>query len=217
MARPRADDYDDKRLAILARSAALFAERGYARTTMAEIGEACGISKALFYYYYKNKEALLYDMLASHLGGLAAAVAEADERGGPARARLRAMVQALLDVYVNADALHKVQMNDLGILPAAQQNALKRIERGIVERFARALLEINPALGTGRRLIKPVTMSLFGMLNWHHTWFRPNGPLSREAYAELATDIIVAGAKAVEAEMPSAARSRSRKQALPAE
>lgn len=211
MARPRADDYDDKRRLILARSAELFAERGYPRTTMAEIGEACGISKALFYHYYKSKEVLLYDMLASHLGHLAEAVAAAEAGEADPKRRLQAMVGAVLDVYEDADALHKVQMNDLGILPEQQQNVLKRIEREIVQRFARVLLEINPALGVGRRLIKPVAMSLFGMLNWHHTWFRADGPLTRAAYAELATTIIVAGVEAMasgQSERASAARSR---------
>lgn len=203
MARPRAIDYDDKRLAILARSAELFAERGYPRTTMSEIAEACGISKGLFYHYYASKEALLYDMLASHLGRLADAVAGADQRALAPQLRLKRMVAAVLTVYEDADALHKVQMNDLGILPAAQQDELRTIEREVVERFAAALVEINPALGSGRRLLKPVTMSLFGMMNWHHTWFRPDGALTREGYADLAVAMIVAGAGALENDSPA--------------
>ena len=200
MARPRALDYDDKRLAILARSAELFAGRGYARTTMSEIAEACGISKGLFYHYYASKEALLFDMLASHLGRLADAVAAADDRALAPEPRLKSMVSAVLAVYEDADALHKVQMNDLDILPGAQQDDLRTIEREIVERFASALVEINPALQSGRRLLKPVTMSLFGMMNWHHTWFRPDGALTRDGYADLAVSMIVAGARALDAD-----------------
>ena len=39
MARPRADDYDDKRKAILKTSAALFAEHGYDRASMNQIAK----------------------------------------------------------------------------------------------------------------------------------------------------------------------------------
>jgi TetR/AcrR family transcriptional regulator len=49
----------------------------------------------------------------------------------------------------------------------------------------------------GSPLLSPVTMSLFGMLNWHSMWFRADGPMTREAYAELVTDLILAGARDV--------------------
>jgi hypothetical protein len=37
----------------------------------------------------------------------------------------------------------------------------------------------------------PVTMSLFGMMNWVYMWFKDGGPISREDYADLATDLIL--------------------------
>ena len=40
-------------------------------------------------------------------------------------------------------------------------------------------------------------MSLFGMLNWHYMWFRPNGLMTRKDYAALATEIILEGTKGV--------------------
>ena len=193
MARPRAIDYDDKRHAILARSATLFAERGYARTSMTEIGEACGISKALFYHYYASKEQLLADMLAEHFAELDIAVGAADDAGTAPAVRLNRMVRALLAVYADRDALHKVQMNDLAVLPVAMQRELKIVERRLVDRFARVVVDLNPGLRHRPELVKPVTMSLFGMLNWHHTWFRDNGPLTRDAYADLATRLFING------------------------
>lgn len=193
MARPRATDYDDKRKAILARTARLFAERGYARTSMSEIGEACGISKALFYHYYESKEQLLADMLAEHFSELEAAVAAVDEAALGPRPRLAAMVGALLAVYADRDDLHTVQMNDLGVLPREVQHRLKSIERGLVERFARAVVDVVPQLAAEPQLVKPLTMSLFGMLNWHHTWFREEGPMSRREYADLVTRVFIDG------------------------
>ena len=46
-------------------------------------------------------------------------------------------------------------------------------------------------------MLKPVTMSLFGMLNWHYMWFREQGAVSREAYADLATTVLLEGAQAL--------------------
>ena len=38
--------------------------------------------------------------------------------------------------------------------------------------------QVLPAIGRSKTLLKPVTMSLFGMLNWHYMWFRDGGTMS---------------------------------------
>jgi TetR/AcrR family transcriptional regulator len=40
-------------------------------------------------------------------------------------------------------------------------------------------------------LLKPLTMSLFAMLNWAYTWFKEDGPMSRADYARLAAGRII--------------------------
>ena len=210
MSRPRAADHDLKRRAILDRSAELFAERGYARTSMSEIAEACGSSKALLYHYYENKEQLLYDLLEAHFVKLDEAVQAADVPDAPPVQRLHGLVAALLAAYEGADALHKVQINELALLPPARQQELKAYERRLVDLFARVLRDINPTLARGSRLLKPVTMSLFGMINWSYLWFRPGGPMSRLDYADLVTQIMVDGIARLGADGPAPTRQRSR-------
>jgi TetR/AcrR family transcriptional regulator len=77
-------------------AAKLFAERGYARTSMSEIAAACGSSKALLYHYYENKEQLLYDLLEVHFIKLEESVKAADALGVPPVERLRGLIAALL-------------------------------------------------------------------------------------------------------------------------
>lgn len=202
MARPRAADYDEKRAHILHASAELFSAHGYDRTSINDIASACGVSKALIYHYYPNKEQLLVDIIGRHLTHLVEAVEQAAAGTPPGDQRLRAIVGALLEAYRDADTLHKIQVSELSRLPQAHQDELKTVERALVGKFSQALAEAVPELSHNGRLLKPVTMSLFGMLNWHYMWFRPDGPMSREAYAELATGLILAGARDV------AARSR---------
>ncbi len=205
MPRPRASDHDLKRRAILDRAAQLFAGRGYTRTSMAEIAEACGVSKALLYHYYENKEQLLFDLLEAHFADLLATVEAADDPSLAPHRRLRALVGGLLDAYEGADAVHRVQINDLATLPPERQNTLKEYERRLVALFADALAELNPRLRRNR-LLKPVTMSLFGMLNWHHMWFRPGGPMSRSEYADLTAQIMTDGISRLATEPPAKPR-----------
>ena len=194
MKRARAVDYDDKRNAILQRSAQLFAEGGFERTPMSGVAAACGVSKPLLYHYYDSKEALLFDILHRHLKDLCDMAAAADRPEAKPEERLRSLVGAMLDGYRDADAEHKVQINALAALPEDKQNTLKALERELVSRFADALKGVVPALDDGW-LLKPVTMSLFGMLNWHYMWFRPEGPVSRQEYGDIATRIIIGGAR----------------------
>jgi len=197
MARPRAVDYDDKRNAILSASARAFADTGFDGASMSQIALACGVSKALLYHYYTNKEQLLFDVIEAHLEDLVAAVREVDRSTSP-EDRLVRLCVVILEAYRDADAEHKVQINNLSRLPADKQDILKRMERDLVDVFAEALAEANPELASNRRLLKPVTMSLFGMLNWHYLWFRPAGPVSREDYAAIAARLVVAGSRALD-------------------
>lgn len=193
MARTRASDHEMKRRAILDCATTLFAKRGYGRASMAEIAVACGTSKALLYHYYANKEQLLFDILHAHFAAIEEIVAEVDRPGMDPRQRLHALVDALLIAYQGADATHRVQINDLASLPAPRQDVLKEYERRLVARFASALADVNPSLKRGRKLLKPVTMSLFGMVNWSYLWFKADGPMSRGQYAELVTRIMTDG------------------------
>jgi TetR/AcrR family transcriptional regulator len=209
MARPRAADHHLKRRAILDRSAELFADRGYARTSMSEIATACGTSKALLYHYYENKEQLLHDLLKAHFVELEEAVQAADAADAPPVERLRRLIAALLAAYAGADAVHKVQINELGALPSSRQEELKSHERRLVDLFARVLRDINPALARGNGLLEPVTMTLFGMINWSYLWFRPGGPMSRSAYADLVTRMAVDGISNLDPKSLARGRLRS--------
>jgi TetR/AcrR family transcriptional regulator len=208
MARVRAADYDGKRQTILDRSATLFARNGYDRTSMAEVASACGVSKALLYHYYASKETLLFDILHDHLQELLNAAGAVDRTLAP-RARLRALVGALLKAYRDADHDHKIQINELGKLPATQQRRLKDMERELVRIFADAIAAQNPALALNRSLLKPVTMSLFGMLNWHYMWFRDHGTMTREDYADVATTLLIEGAAALTTQNATPKRQRA--------
>ncbi|GAB5467304.1 MAG: TetR/AcrR family transcriptional regulator [Rhodospirillales bacterium] len=197
MARPRAQDYDQKRSSICKTATQLFAAQGFDRTSIASVAAACGVSKALLYHYYDSKEALLFDIISLHLEELNQALEAADDPALPPDRRLRLLIGALLEAYRDADDEHRVQIAAMPTLPPDLVEELRALERLLVGRFAKVLLAVNPALEAQPGYLKPVTMSLFGMLNWVYLWFRPDGAISREDYADLATTMILEGVKAV--------------------
>ena len=191
MARTRAADFEDKQRAILSSAASVLAEQGMDKASMAQIATQAGVSKALLYHYYPGKDALIFDIIRTHLSELDEAVAAADDATLAPRARLRALVGAVLECYRDADNYHKVQLNGTPTLPAEQRQAIHAIERRIVGHFSSALHAVRPDLAAA--LLMPVTMSLFGMLNWVYMWFRDGGSLTRERYAEVATALVLDG------------------------
>lgn len=198
MARTRAVDFEEKQRVILDHAAAVFAEQGMDKASMAAVASQAQVSKALLYHYYPSKDALIFAIIQTHLEELEAAVEAADDPSLPLEKRLRKLVGALLEAYRGADNQHKVQLNAALALSDAQKAEIMALERGIVKRFAVVLDQINPGLNTKERpLLTPVTMSLFGMMNWMYMWFKDGGRISRQDYADVATTLILEGIKAV--------------------
>jgi AcrR family transcriptional regulator len=197
MARTRAADFDEKRRSILDSAAAVFAKLGMERASMAQIAQENNVSKALLYHYYPSKDLLIFDIGRTHLIELEEAIIEADRPDLEPRARLRHLIGGVLENYRTASNFHQVLLNGTGSLTEAQRLELREMERRIVKAFSDVLTDINPALAQNRAGVTPVTMSLFGILNWVYTWFRPSGALSREGYADMVTALFLDGAAAM--------------------
>lgn len=197
MARTRANDYEDKQRSILAGAAAVFAELGMDKSSMSLVAKRCDISKPLLYHYYESKDALIFDIVRTHLIELDEALAAADRPDAPPEERLRLLIHQVLEKYRDADNEHKVQLNIAGTLAEEQTTEIRALERQVVKRFTPVLLQINPQLNERKPFLMPVTMSLFGMLNWVYLWFRDDGPITREEYADMATTLVLGGIRAI--------------------
>ncbi len=192
MPRGIARDHEEKRTAIRKGAAAYFAEHGFDRASMTGAAKHCGVSKALIYHYYDSKESLLFDILDAHLSTLVAEVEAAPETDG-----LRGLVRAILVAYKGADAEHKLQLDALSVLEPEAQQKLFALQRRLIDMMGDALMKAAPeALGDGQKL-RPVTMSVFGILNWYYMWNRPGQGLSREEYADLVSDMLLGGIRAL--------------------
>jgi hypothetical protein len=68
--------------------------------------------------------------------------------------------------------------------------------------FAKTVAALQPALAQAA-LAKPVTMLLFGMINWMFTWVRPGGELDHAALAPMVADLFLGGLPALAAAHPT--------------
>lgn len=191
MPRGIARDHDQKREAIRKGAAEYFAANGFDRASMTGAARHCGVSKALIYHYYDSKEALLFDILDTHLTALVETAGGIDPAAG-----LQPLICAILEAYADADAEHKLQLDALGVLTEDLQAPLIALQRELVAIMSRTLAREAPDLD-GTEKLSPITMSVFGILNWFYMWHRPGKGLSREDYSALATGMVLNGIRAL--------------------
>ena len=196
MARGKSASYDDQRDMILVHAAALFAKHGYPSTSMNQVAQACQLSKATLYHYYRDKYSLLVSITDGHVSRLAAMVereqALALELTLTAEVRLRHLIYRIVEEYSGAQDAHRVLTEDVRFLEPADRERVLDKERRVVAGFAQAVADMKPHLDS-EHLSKPLTMLLFGMVNWMFTWMKPNGELNHAAMGSIVADLFLGG------------------------
>jgi len=203
MSRTRSASFEQHREAIRAQAARLFARHGYPVTPIAELARSCGISKALLYHYYRDKEQLLFDIADRYLDSLLSIVAEVEAQPLVPPARLRQLIERFMGAYEDAAVFHRVLVQDVKYLKAPHRNHINAKQRRVVQSYADAVAAAAPQLA-GSPLLKPVTMTLFGMINWTFTWLKDDGPVRYTDMAPVVADLFLNGVAAVQPPAASA-------------
>jgi TetR/AcrR family transcriptional regulator len=211
MARARAENYAEQREGILNHAATLFAKKGYVGTSMNDVALACGLSKPTLYHYYRDKDEMLASIAEGHVSRLVQLVdsVEAESPATPQK-RLELLITRFLLEYSHAQDAHRVLTEDVKFLPAVDRERILDQERYVVEAYAQAIGALRPDVQTAG-LEKPVSMLLFGMLNWMFTWLKPNGPVTHESIAPLVCDLFFNGLTGVSVQGAPAAKKAAGK------
>ena len=198
MPRGKAPTFELQRAAILQTAARLFAQKGFAGASMADLARACGVSKALLYHYYRDKEHLLFDTADSYMDALIGIVEEVRARGLAPMQHFRALVARFMQEYEHSQAQHMVLVQDVKFLGESERSQVVAKERRVVEAFAQAIAALKPRFRS-KALRVPLAMILFGMINWTFTWLRADGPLTYQDMAKVVTEIYLRGVSSREA------------------
>lgn len=190
MARTQAPDYEERRIAIIDKAADLFAKRGFMGASVADLAAACNTSKSLFYHYFPSKEDILYDVMSSHIDELVDDIDEVARQGGTADTQFEALIRAFLRHYVGAASRQKVVLNELAHLPENLRDKIVLKQRHIIAVTQKLLLAYNPQLAGNPARARVQTMLLFGMINWTHNWYDPEGVLKIDELADMVLETI---------------------------
>lgn len=196
MARPIAKDHSVKRDHILKTAARVFADTGFARASMSQVAQDCGVSKANIYHYYPSKDALLFAILDTYLRALRDRLQTLPLEDLPPKDQLRLMIVETLHAYNGMDDEHKIQTEGIPLLSPQQQAVLKGYQRDMVNQLSGIVTAVAPQVFDGdRRKLRATVMSIFGMLNWFYMWNSRADEGARADYAEIVTNLTLSGVK----------------------
>ena len=102
-ARPKGRPADlnegEMRERLLRTAARLFAEAGYAATSIQTIVDAAGTTKPMVYYYFKNKEGLYRELVEEAFGRIREKYEQVGTSSGGIETKLVAVVEANFELY----------------------------------------------------------------------------------------------------------------------
>ncbi len=187
----------DRRKALVERqmmekACALFAEKGYAGTSLTDIADAVGLTRGAVYYYFKNKEALLEaiveEVTLRPLHEITTWRASAPE--APAE-RLRDFIRMrVLGVLQRPLQMRMIEVTEAALPPdlLARHTAAKR---NILSEY-RSLVSDGILSGDFRPVDDRIAaLGLIGMVNWTTYWFVEGRKDNAEEIAKQIADMAV--------------------------
>ncbi|MCS7219213.1 MAG: TetR/AcrR family transcriptional regulator [Thermus sp.] len=179
---------------ILEEAAKLFTEKGYEATSVQDIAQAVGLSKAALYHHFAGKEEVLYAISLQALEGLVREGEKALALPDPAQALLRFMEGHARFFEENYPFFVTMLQGIKSLSPERRAETVALRDRH--EANLRAILRRGVAMGVFRPLDVALTgRAIFSLLNWMIRWFRPGGPLRAEEVARGYFDLILRGIK----------------------
>jgi AcrR family transcriptional regulator len=183
---------ESKRAEILKSAAAAFRRRGYHGASVEEIADALRMTKGSLYYYFKNKEEILFFCHDWSLDLLLGALRDARAQDARPDQRLRRLIVAF--VHMILDELHGTALT---LDPQALSPPLLRkviAKRDQFDRGLRDILQQGMRQGVfARGDAKLLSFAILGAVNWITRWFDPRGPATSQQIADQFADYLVNG------------------------
>jgi AcrR family transcriptional regulator len=178
-------------------SVELFAEHGYAQTSVQQIVDAAGVTKGALYHYFSSKDDLLFDIYDRMLSLQRDHLDEIVARNLDPKETIRLVC---IDVILTSiDWMHEgvVFFRSQHMLSAERQREVKRRRRQYNDAFEEILVR-GRAGGVFRADIPPAILiaHFFSDVHYLAQWYSPGGALSPEQVAGELTDLYLAGLRA---------------------
>lgn len=177
---------------ILQCAARIFRRKGYHGTRMEEIAAELRMTKANLYYYFRNKEDILYTCHLRSLEIGLEALRLARRSKTPADDRLRLLLRHYMLGLMDELRGSVVLLEEGALSPALRKKIIEK--RDLYERGLRQIIDEGVQEGRFAPCDPKVqTFIILGAVNWIPKWYSPDGPLAPETIAGAFTHSLVRG------------------------
>jgi AcrR family transcriptional regulator len=185
----------ERRDEILAIAAELFAERGFAATTVREIADAAGILSGSLYHHFDSKESMVDELVRGLLDRLGDAYRRIAATAGDPPQMLRALVREAFAAIATERATVAVMVNEWNLFVTFPRFAYLRDVEEQTEFIWAGVLARGAATGAFRADLD--SRMLYRMLRdaiWVSVrWYRPDGPDGPQQIADAYVDVLLRG------------------------
>ena len=170
---------------------------------MRDIAVACGISKALLYHHFANKEEIYSRVTVGSTDELYLFVRDRVPSGPPS-AKIRAFMVATAEYFRRYRWAWIASTTAFWNDPDRHRQRERMTRRDRYENFLRGLIEEAIEAGEIRRIDVPMAGRLIlSSLNWMHRWHNPNKSLTPEQIADVYFDLVFNGLRAGDVSLPA--------------
>jgi AcrR family transcriptional regulator len=189
----RSETRFDRRLSEILRHATdVFDEKGYEGASMRDLSRASGMSLAGLYYYFESKEKLLYLIQRHTFTTIVERLRRRLDGVLDPEARIRVFILNHLEYFLDNQKAMKVLSHEDEVLKNGHGVEIASLKR----EYVRTCVELLEQFKRAKELefsSRTAALSLFGMMNWIYTWYKPRADGNAEELAREMGDIFLRG------------------------
>ncbi|MCD0445682.1 TetR/AcrR family transcriptional regulator [Glycomyces sp. A-F 0318] len=185
---------------VLRAALGLFAEQGYANTSVQQIVEAAGVTKGAMYHYFTSKDDLLFAIYERMLSLQKRRLDEITAAGGATEDVLRAVCEDVVLTSIDFLPEGTIFFRSQHMLTPERQQEVKRRRREYHDKFAE-LIDRGKAEGRFRTDVSTSVLiaHFFSDVHYLPNWFSADGPEDGGEVAAQLTELFLRGIRSGDA------------------
>ncbi len=178
-------------------AAQIICEKGFDATSMNDIAEAVGITKAGIYHHIPGKKDLLFRIMSFGLDKLDEEVIIPAQAITDAEQRLRAIITNHVQLITSRSTRHgnpiTIVVDEVAGLAPAHRRKIDQRKRAYFDLIRETLKQLKAEGKLNDVDVTAAAFSLIGMILWLSRWYSPEGRLTPEQLSEEITNVALGG------------------------
>lgn len=180
-----------RRAQILEKAAHLFCAKGYDSTSMSDIADAVGITKAGLYYFVESKEHLLYLITDYGLDLLEETVLNPLKNVEGSVDLLRRLIVLHINMVIHRPREVTIILHERTALTGLYREKILQRKKHYINYVRELLIRLQKEGLARDNDATAATFFLLGAMNWIYQWYKVDGRLSEDDLVRELTDLFL--------------------------